>query len=133
MINLKKAITDSLIANPAISTIIEDRIFRKRNSKNAQAPFIVYESSGYENKLGKYQKNHGYQGNKITLDIVGNYEQEDQLDELADAIIAQRWWHNGILTPDRTWTIAFEGKDEWYDPQTDYSIVRLFFLFKHTY
>jgi hypothetical protein len=39
----------------------------------------------------------------------------------------------GELTPDRTWTIALEGSDEWYDTETNYSIVRLFFLCKHTF
>lgn len=133
MINLKKALADSLLTNSAIVSMVWDRIYRKRNNANAVTPFIVYETTGYENRLGKYQKDHGYQGNKLTVDIVWEYAQEDQLDEIADLIIAQWWWFIGELTPDRNGTIAFEGRDEGYDPVTDYSIVRLFFLCKHTY
>ena len=133
MINLKKAIADSIMTNPIIYALVGDRVYRKRNDKNANPPFIVYECSGFENKLGKYQNNHWYQGNKLVVDIVGEYMYEDQLDEIADALITQRWWFVGELTNTWSGTIAFEGRDEGYDPVTDYSVVRLFFLFKHTY
>jgi|GEM_PF-5192755 len=61
MINLKKALADSLLTNTAIFSMVGDRIYRKRNNANTITPFIVYETTGYENKLGKYQKDHGYQ------------------------------------------------------------------------
>lgn len=133
MINLKKAIADSIMTNPTIYALIQDRVYRKRNDKNVHPPFIVYDIAGYQNKLWQHQSKHWYQGNKVIIDIIGEYMYEDQLDEVADALITQRWWFVGELTNTWSWTIALEGRDEGYDPVTDYSVVRLFFLFKHTY
>ena len=35
MINLKKAIADSIMTNPIIYALVGDRVYRKRNDKNA--------------------------------------------------------------------------------------------------
>lgn len=133
MKKLKKSIADSLISHTPIYAYIADRVYRKRNDKHSQMPCIVYDISWYDNRLWPYQWTHGYQWNKVVLDIIGEYMYEDQLDEIAEHIVSYRWWFIGQLTSDRSGTIAFEGRDDGYDPKTDYSIVRLFFLFKHTY
>ncbi|HNG97394.1 MAG TPA: hypothetical protein PLW93_03935 [Candidatus Absconditabacterales bacterium] len=132
-INLKKAIYEYLSSLPELSETIQGRVFRKRSQSQTQVPFIVYDVSGYENKLGKYQGTHGYQGNKLTIDIIGNYEIEDQLREIGEIIISKLGGFIGKLRPSRKGTINLMGVDEGYDEKTDYSIFRLMFLCKHTF
>lgn len=130
---LKKAIAEYLLTQSSIHAVVEDRIYRKKAPADVQTPCIVYDTSGYQNRLGKYQKDHGYQWNKLTIDVIGTYEQDDLLQDIAGEIVSLLWWFIGELTSDRSWTIALEWADEWYDPETGYSIARLFFLCKHTF
>ena len=132
-INLKKAIYEYLSSLPELSETIQGRVFRKRSQSQTQTPFIVYDVSGYENKLWKSQWKHGYQGNKLTIDIIWNYEIEEQLREIGELLVSKLWGFIGKLRPSRKWTINLMWVDEWYDEKTDYSVFRLMFLCKHTF
>lgn len=132
-INLKKAIFEYLSWLPELSETIQGRVFRKRSQSQTQTPFIVYDVSGYENKLWKYQWSHGYQGNKVTIDVVWEYQTEDQLKEISEIIVSKLWGFVGILRPCWKGTINLMQTDEWYDEKTDFSVLRSMFLFKHTF
>jgi hypothetical protein len=67
---LKKAIADYLMNNIILQPFLDTRVFRKKTPANTATPFVVYDTAGYQNRLGKYQSIHGYQGNKLTIDIV---------------------------------------------------------------
>jgi hypothetical protein len=58
---LKKAIADYLLTQSSIDAMVGERIYRKKAPADVQTPCIVYDTSGYQNRLGKYQKDHGYQ------------------------------------------------------------------------
>lgn len=130
---LKKAIADYLMNQLILQPFLDTRVYRKKAPATTGTPFVVYDTTGYQNRLGKYQATHGYQGNKLTIDIVWRYEEDDLLHEISDIIVSLLWWFIGHLTPDRSWTIALEWSDEGYDPETNYSTVRLFFLCKNTF
>ena len=58
---LKKAVAEYLMAQASMQSVVGDRIYRKKAPPNTQTPCIVYDTTGYQNRLGKYQKKHGYQ------------------------------------------------------------------------
>jgi hypothetical protein len=100
--NLKKAIADYLMSDINLQSLIDTRVYRKKAPANTALPFIVYDTIGYQNRLGKYQWKHGYQGNKLTIDIVSDYEHEDILQDVAQVVIVALSGFIGELTPDRT-------------------------------
>ena len=68
----------------------------------------------------------------MMFDIVGPYEQEADLDIIAERIEAMLGWFQGTIGS-RTGSISFVEREEWRDEKSDFSVVRCTFFVKEIF
>lgn len=130
--NIKTEIASYLLADATISGKTT-QIFRKRVKKwLTTSPYIVYRMGNVTNKRWHYYKQHWYRGYELIFDIVWPYEQEADIDIIAERVEALLWWFQGTIWS-RTGSIAFVEREEWWDEKSDFSIVRCTFLVKEIF
>jgi len=128
--NLKKAVANYLINDTDINAIVWDRVYRNKAQITEETPFIVYSQTKTTNKMWWFNNVHHYLGKYITFDILWKYEDQEQLEEVANLMILKLNWFSWELTEDWSWTIWLVEQVDLYDEQTDLNIVRLEFIFK---
>ena len=79
--NLKTAIYEQLVNDPAISALVDDRVFRTF-SPDATEPFITFQRITAVNQNDIDCVTERYQ-----FDLVGKIENDDQLEELKEALL----------------------------------------------
>lgn len=132
MTTLKQGLALHLMQIREVAEMVGDKVYSKRIiAEERNAPYIVYALEGYKNKLQGFQGKHGYRGRKFVLDLVWEYEQEDDLRALLDTIIAKLVGSGNF----GGWigSISLEFVDEGYDEKTDFSVFRAGFLAKETF
>lgn len=132
--SLKKAIAQHLLNDPDISPIIGNRVFSKRVKKTGiEYPYIVYTIDWYENKLWQFQGEHWYVWDKVVIDIVWPYSQEDDVDDLTLMIQKKLGWYKWSLWGILNVHIGIVFVENWYDEVSDNCIGRIALLIKYVY
>jgi len=107
--NLKTAIFEHLKSDPAIAGILGERIYRSFAPQGAEFPFITYQRITSTNK-----NDIDFTTERFQFDLIGKFEDEDELETLKEAVIDRLNRFKGDLGG-----TGFHVKSVWLDIVSD--------------
>lgn len=96
-------------------------------------PYIVYSLDWYENKIGFNQGKHWYRGEKVVIDVVAEYSNDDKVEDIGESLQKELWWFQGLIGDGINWSISIVYVERWYDTKNDTSIYRIALFIKYTF